>query len=378
MLKKLLKRLFPIAFLKRLFLAYNIVKINTLDRMVYSKVILKQDEFNVYKTQCPFQDNNIDLSDLINRPEYEYMSAWRDWTQEQYLLKFKRKCTIEPVHGWGIVGINKLLYQSLSFSRTNHQKKPGLLRYWIPKKVVCAKRAISLRDTGEENYFHFYNDVVSKLFYLEQHGIDTSTYSIVIARKLWDKPYFQFYLKHVRFLQIQQWLIQTDEYVSLEEAVFCKPTTHTISYFDSFLKGLNAKKTAGNRKIFLTRSANRLRFIENKDNINSVCLEFGLEVIDSDELPISHQIDLFTACDVVVGIHGAGLTNILFMSGKCKILEIFPPPESGYLPYHYILLAKMKGFDYSAIIGSIADKPFSGSFKLDEGVFRRELSRLLW
>ena len=37
------------------------------------------------------------------------------------------------------------------------------------------------------------------------------------------------------------------------------------------------------------------------------------------------QIELFASLDIVIGAHGAGLTNIIFMSPKSFLYELFPP-----------------------------------------------------
>ena len=37
------------------------------------------------------------------------------------------------------------------------------------------------------------------------------------------------------------------------------------------------------------------------------------------------QIELFASLDIVIGAHGAGLTNIIFMSPNSFLYELFPP-----------------------------------------------------
>ena len=68
---------------------------------------------------------------------------------------------------------------------------------------------------------------------------------------------------------------------------------------------------------------------------------------------------------------------MVYRNANCRILEIFPPPDLGYLPYHYILLAGMKQFAYRAIIGKPGRASFSGGFYLDTESFEKELKEFL-
>ena len=136
-------------------------------------------------------------------------------------------------------------------------------------------------------------------------------------------------------------------------------------------KGLST--LSGTKKIFITRSKNRLRFIENSTEIESVCKRYDIEVVDADTLPFDKQIQLFSQVSFIAGIHGAGLTNMVYAHPSCRVLEIFPPPDLGYLPFHYIMLAGMKGLSYHAMIGQPGKVAYSGGFYLVANQFEKEL-----
>jgi hypothetical protein len=112
-----------------------------------------------------------------------------------------------------------------------------------------------------------------------------------------------------------------------------------------------------------------LRFIENSDEIEMICRDEGYDIVDADTLSPKQQAELFSSVSHLAGIHGAGLTNMMFCPVGCHVLELFPPPDLGYLPYHYILLAKIRGFRYRALIGTPPDERFSGGFRIDPGAF---------
>jgi hypothetical protein len=372
--KKILKRIFPVVFLKKTFLFYNRIRIKTIDRILFPEYHLEAHEFQINRQGYPFKENSISIDDIEDKEVRAFMQQWNDWTQDEYLLVFNNPCYIEPTYGWAIVSPNRVVYSSLALSRTPFQRKPDLIKFLFSKKVIEVARAISLRDTGEENYFHFYNDVLAKIFFLKKNNFDFEGTKIVVSKKLWEKTYFQYYLQNNSAIQSLPWLIQDDEYIKCDTAVFCKPLTHNLDIWRSLIAPI-AKHGNGRRKVFLTRSKKRLRFIENENEIISVCRKHGLEIVDSDDLTIAQQIDLFSNSMFVAGIHGAGLTNIIFRTTPGTLLEIFPPADLGYLPFHYIMLAKMQHFEYQAIIGEAPKKRFSGGFRLDAVKFDVALTK---
>ena len=374
-IKKIVKKNLPAPFLKQVFLAANKIKIKTIDRVLFPECKVEEKEFLIYRTGFPFRESGILINDLPEGEVKGYMESWYTWTQEEFLLVFNKPCIIEPEYGWAITGINKLVYYSLGVSRTWFQQKPSIFRYLTRKNSIAISKVISLRDTGEENYFHFYNDVLSKLFFLQQHGIKVQEIPIVISGKLWEKEYFKFFLQHSSFLKTLNWTVQQrDQYIQCDSAIFCKPITHQKELWSIILSPFKDLPVhANNKKIFLTRSKERLRFIENTDEVEAIVKKFGFAIIDTDNLSMKEQITLFSAAEFLVGIHGAGLTNMAFCRGGCRVLELFPPPDSGYLPYHYIMLAKMSGFYYRALIGEPGKTRYSGGFYLKGDQLTRSL-----
>ena len=77
------------------------------------------------------------------------------------------------------------------------------------------------------------------------------------------------------------------------------------------------------RRIFVKRSAST-RCIENDEELNSLFSDLGWEVVDPARRSLRDQIRLFGEAEMVVGAHGAALTNILWMGEGGKVLELMP------------------------------------------------------
>ena len=375
--RSIIKQIFPKVLLKNAFSVYNAIRIFTIDRFLFPEYIVKRHQFLVYRIGYPFRENAIDLQNIYDTKVRLHMQKWYDWTQEEFILHFDIACYIEPDQGWAIILPNRLLYYSLGISRTWFLPKPRLFKFLKRKSVVRLTKAISLRDTGEENYFHFYNDVLAKLFFLKENSVDITQTPIIISKKLWDKPFFKFYLKHQPELNSLNWVVQDKEYIHCERITFCKPLTHRTDLLKKVFSPLYQAPIDSGKKIFLTRNKKRMRHIVNSAEIEALFIHYGFEIVDSDLLQMEQQVEIFANAKVIVGIHGAGLTNLMLRNGECLVLEIFPHPENDYLPFHYIMLSKMKGFSYQAVIGEKSRARFSMGFYVNANVLEENLTYLL-
>jgi hypothetical protein len=364
-IKGLLKSVLPVVFLKKTFLIYNTFKIKAFDRLLLPERIVSKDEFLLYREGFPFIENNVKTNSISERSVEEYMQQWNKWTQEEYILIFKEKHIIEPRTGWAIVGRNKLLYFSIGISRTLFLAKPSFLALFFKrKKITKVNSLISLRDTGEENYFHFFNDVLTKLYLLAENKIKISSYPLLVSKSLWDKPYFQFWLEQDHAFRNFNWVVQKeDEYIESNETVFCKALTHRPDLYTQIFSVYKLEQSVlKSKRIYLKRNPRRLRFVENVEAVESLVKKYDFEIVDTDELSAVEQVKLFSQAAFVIGIHGAGLTNLMFAQHPEKLIELFPPPDTGYLPFHYIMIASLKGMVYDALIGLRSGNKFSGGF----------------
>lgn len=376
-LKKVIKRLVPSLLLKRTYLAYNIIKIRTVDKIFFPERKISKDAFLLYQTLYPFRENDVKIDDLKDKEVYSYMNQWYNWTQEEFILK-RDNCLIEPDIGWALESKRKLNYYSLGISRTLFLPKPSLIKLLAPKTIIKIDKLISLRDTGEENYFHFYNDVLAKLFFLKRQGIDITSFTILISEKLWKKSCFQFFYSESKLLKSLNWHVQKKEYIDAKSALFCKPLTHRKELFDDLLSEIELPEANGEKKVYLKRSKQRTRYIENAEEIELLFKSVGFEIVDADKMSPKEQITLFSQTKYLVAIHGAGITNVIYRkNASLSILELFPPPAEGYLPFHYIMISKMYDFKYQAMIGESARTKFSSGFYINSKKLKLEVEELL-
>ena len=121
-----------------------------------------------------------------------------------------------------------------------------------------------------------------------------------------------------------------------------------------------------NELVFLTRSPNRGRVLLNGAEVEAAAAALGFRIVDTDGLSLAQQCEIFGSARVVVGIHGAGLTNIIHRRGApLTLLELKPPGYTSSSELEHMCTAF--GYRYESVIGlPNADRvQFLESFAVD-------------
>jgi len=115
----------------------------------------------------------------------------------------------------------------------------------------------------------------------------------------------------------------------------------------------NKDKKRYPNKIYISRQkASRGRRIENYKPLMEKLRERGFESFIFEDLSFEEQVLICNNADVIVGPHGAGLTNMIF-ADSASVVEIF---NKEFLKPVYYLLAEECGHAYSWYIGNTIEK----------------------
>jgi capsular polysaccharide biosynthesis protein len=101
------------------------------------------------------------------------------------------------------------------------------------------------------------------------------------------------------------------------------------------------------KRIYLSRERSLGRKMLNEFEVFSFLeKEYHFIKVFSEDFSISEKAVMFSQADIIVAPHGGGLTNIVFCSDGCKVVDIFPPGDfdtffwsisnSNNLKYYYL------------------------------------------
>ena len=103
-------------------------------------------------------------------------------------------------------------------------------------------------------------------------------------------------------------------------------------------------------KIYIDRSETTnnfqpTRFISNEDEIKKYLLKNNFILAKLHEMKFSEQIDLFYNAECIIGLHGAGLANLVFCKPGTRVIELINTSTSS----HFEIIAKKNNLNYTSI-----------------------------
>ncbi len=104
--------------------------------------------------------------------------------------------------------------------------------------------------------------------------------------------------------------------------------------------------TGQNEKIYIQRLNGRK--VVNEDELLPWLKAEGFEIVNAERLTVTEQASLFAGAKVVMGPHGAGLTNIVFCKPGTVVIDLFAPE---WINPCYWIIAENIGLRYGYLIG---------------------------
>ena len=87
-------------------------------------------------------------------------------------------------------------------------------------------------------------------------------------------------------------------------------------------KILPKEKGRPSRRVYISRKKARFRTVTNETEIIPILKKFNFEIVYSEDLSPQKQLELFSNTEYLISIHGAGLTNVIFMRPNTTLLEL--------------------------------------------------------
>ncbi len=77
-----------------------------------------------------------------------------------------------------------------------------------------------------------------------------------------------------------------------------------------------------NQRIYISRRQAKTRNIVNEHEYIKMLTNFGYRIVYLEHVSLEYQVKLFSFAKTLISIHGAGLTNMMWMSSRSTVIEI--------------------------------------------------------
>lgn len=382
--------------IKKIVILYFVISIFSID-LYPRKVMLSRDYYKpIIDKKCWFTIQSLGQV-LKNHPEIEFQKCLEKTSYNfkpfppSNLYPHQGVCTdcfmLRIPHGIvqgveGHVFVNDVIIDEMIWQGTL-QPLFGIPEFSEDKKLKVSGRVAVIAQPLYEYYFHWFQDILGRLALLEMQGIQFDYLYVPTNKKfmqetleLWgiDSSKIIMCEKNDVFIQADELIVPSfvlnrnqgfNKYAGFHQNPI---TSHYVSQkLITAAQAKNIDTTHFAKRIFISRKDAPKRKILNEDEIFKLFEPKGFVRYELSKMSVAEQIMLFHNAEIVVGEHGAGLTNCLFCKPQTKVIEIFQALiDSG--PWW---ITQVMGLDYACIKTVKLDANYFAHFTLKPEIYTR-------
>ncbi|MGB9931508.1 glycosyltransferase family 61 protein [Haloarcula amylolytica] len=330
------------------------------------KISNSTDEVENY-WELPVKDGLEPLRESESKNPFDSTQEQMEFVQtRQYSYRPDFVCEVSDVRllgpsGMGVTKNKKILSDSITMPNQPSRIQGAIQRGYIHNPLLTAETlhttwrsswrssqtldcACSLFNSWN-NYYHWILEHLPKLRAVKFYKKRTGTMPTLIIP---DNPP-SFITETLEMLGFDpedciQWDSPAMDIERLILPGFPEANPMNLHWLRENLRTYDGSSTNLPSRIYISRKKAPKRRIENESELVSLLSKYGFERVLAEELSVKDQIRLFSNADVIIGQHGAGLTNMLW-ADDATIFEM----HNEVIVDHYYVLANNLGHEYVPI-----------------------------
>lgn len=216
--------------------------------------------------------------------------------------------------------------------------------YFKKDEVIKDEYCIHLLSEHSTNYYHFMFEILPKFIIIsdvvnKNEKLSNMNFIVLLDEKCPSQfveilKYFSTISYEIKFisrhniLTCHKLLFCTDLWTSLDNTKFLSDIINDF-FVDKYALELiknkcKLEKIEPFRKVYFQRKNTQARYLSNTKELENLLENLSFEFILPEKLSFQEQINLMNECKVIIGVSGAGISNILFMQKNTNAI-IFSP-----------------------------------------------------
>ena len=255
---------------------------------------------------------------------------------------------------------------NLSIDIKGLRRNSNIFKYGITK--FCKKfdidviSIVSGRD-AKDNYYHWLIDVLPRLIILEKEINKNKDINLLVpdCNISYQKESIKCFFKNKKTNLVS---LYNNKFSQFKKIILCS-NNENFEYLNYYLLSKLKKKILYQakkkififnktfEKIYISRDdARNKRSLKHDQEFENFLVKEGFKIVVLSEFSFLEQAIIFNRAKVILGLHGAGLANILFSKKKTKIIEFTSPKW----PDMFEKLSKCLMLTYKRVIIKKIDK----------------------
>ena len=276
-------------------------------------------------------------------------------TKDQYLFEPALTATFErlfPVHLKNAWVLQDTVFSPGEFKfYSSHTHNANLGPLQIGKRTVLCftkswrriPKGMWILDEWSSNYFHWMTDCLPRIW----EGLERDPDCPVILPESFKS--LSYVGQTLDLLKIKPVFFNSRENLAVDTLILTARTAPFPHYHIPLAQKTREKlsvKSPQNpwRKVYVSRKLAEKRKAHNELEVELLLRKKGFEIVYAEQLTVSQQIKLMSETAFLVCLHGAALSNMLFMQEGMKVMELRNINDS--ITHCFFNLASALGLQY--------------------------------
>lgn len=181
-----------------------------------------------------------------------------------------------------------------------------------------------VHDEWSFNYFHWLTDTLTRIFLVK----DSLSTSVLILPDTFCLSYHTFVLKKFGINFIQN--TNDKKILFVSKVLLPKHTAPAGNFNPTILRNAvefltndnNNNKLFMGERIYISRQNSSIRYILNEIDVINCLKTKGFAILNIEDFNFEDQMSILSKAKYLISIHGAGLTNLMFMPEGGSVLEL--------------------------------------------------------
>jgi capsular polysaccharide biosynthesis protein len=257
-----------------------------------------------------------------------------------------------------------ILLKKLSIHESSiiNEKTKKLLKFKYPlnllkngkfRKIKTDTKTVVVTNYYWPGYFHWLTESLTKLVAAK----DLLKNNTLIL----PEPKHEFHAASLKpFLPERVEYLKPNEYTKPNTNLYISYTAPPGNYNKKYITEVAStiknyyadKKIIGHDKVYISRKKAPKRRIANEEALESLLKSFGYTCVTMEDYSFAEQVNICLNATTLISLHGAGLTNMMFMNKNSKVVELrqkgefqnncyFTLASDMELQYYYLICEKV-------------------------------------